>query len=129
MASSLATSPAGAPPMPSHTTNRPSSARDMKASSFWGRTRPVSVRAPTRSRIATSDYKPYAGIDPGAEVTIWDGDNVELRWRRRQEPGRVAGAFRTRVTEASVLLFGQFQELRLMPCSLLEREEDTLQQY
>jgi hypothetical protein len=96
---------------------------------LWGRTRPVSVRAPTRSRIATSDYKPYAGIDSGAEVTICAGDNVALRWGRPQEPSRVVGVFRTAVTEASVLLFGQLYELRLMPCSLLEREEDTLQQH
>ena len=54
----------------------------MKASSFWGRTNPVSVRAPTRSRIAIADYKPYAGIALHAEVTIYDGDTAGLRGGR-----------------------------------------------
>src|SRR5262245_53715563 len=115
--------------MPSHTTNRPCSARDMKASSFWGRTRPVSVRAPARSRIAASDYKPYAGTEGAAEVSVCDEDTVEMRELPAPLRSRTVGAFRTRLTEASVFFFGQFNELRLMPGPLFEREQNTLHEH
>ena len=86
------------------------------------------MRAPTRSRIATSDYKPYAGIEPGAEVAIWEEITSSCGGGGRRDRAALQALFVRAVTEASVLLFGQFQELRLMSCSLLEREEDTLQQ-
>src|SRR5206468_12254585 len=47
----LATSPAGHPPMPSHTTNSPWLTRSPYESSLRSRTRPVSVAAPNRNRI------------------------------------------------------------------------------